>query len=144
MRKILFGLALAVLPQVTIACEIPVPFDLTKIGNADLVLVGEVVSYDEFGIPPSALVTVRVEQVLKGKADESLTLVWNPGLVQYPDSAIATGQVLLGAMAPGHVSETPYIDARPDLPELMQNICGDAWIVPATEAAVAQARAALK
>ena len=128
------------------ACTVLEPFDMAQIDGAELVLVGEVMDYQDLGSPTgAALVTVAVEEVLKGQANGEVTFVWNGGLAQGPHEARARGRVLIGAMEGGRLVVTSRItDKRPDLPSIVQPYCGEVWMQPATARAVAAAREAVE
>lgn len=127
------------------ACTWLEPFDLARIGGADLVLVGRVTGYQTLNeAPGAALVTVEVEQSLKGGMSGEVVLIWNSGMAQGPHESRATGRVLVGAAAVGR-AVTAYIDdPRPDLPAIIQPYCGEVWMLPALDQTVADAREALE
>lgn len=128
------------------ACEVLEPFDMAHIGGADLVLVGTVTDFQDLGTAwGSALVTVTVDEALKGKAKHELTFIWNGGMAQGPDARLATGRVLIGAKKGGRIAvsdRTP--DPRPDLPSIIQPYCGEVWMQPALGATIKAAREALE
>lgn len=146
MRKFMMAVVFGFMPVIGQACTVLTPFEMGQIGGAELVLVGTVTGY----VPvkdswQSALVTVEVEEVLKGRAKGEVTFVWNGGLAQGPHESRAKGRVLIGAMKGGRLvvsDRTP--DARPDLPSIIQPYCGEVWMQPATKTAVAAARKALE
>lgn len=128
------------------ACSVLEPFEMHRIGGADLVLVGTVTDYRDLGTPwGAALVTVTVEEALKGRAAGEITLVWNSGMAQGPHETRARGRVLIGAMRGGRIAVTTRApDARPDLPSIIQPYCGEVWLQPATDRSLAAAREALE
>lgn len=128
------------------ACEVLEPFDLADVGGADLVLVGTVTEYRDLGTAWSAaLITVMVEDVLKGRARGEVTFIWTGGMAQGPDASLATGRVLIGAKKGGRIAVTDRTpDARPDLPSIIQPYCGEVWMRPASGATVRAAREALE
>lgn len=130
----------------TQACAMLEPFEMERIGGADLVLVGTVTDYRDLGTPwGAALVTVTVEEALKGRAAGEITFVWNSGMAQGPHEARARGRVLIGAMRGGRIAVTTQApDARPDLPSIIQPYCGEVWMQPASAQVVAAAREALE
>lgn len=145
MRKLWMVGAAMLMPGAGMACAVLSPVDLAALPGADLVLVGEVTGYEDLPDPDgAALVTLQVEEALKGEASGQVVLVWNSGMAQGPHAARAQGRVVLGAMLPGSASEAAFADARPDLPELAQAMCGEVWMVPATDEALATVRAALE
>lgn len=146
MWKVILTVAAAFGTVPAAACTVLEPFDVAQIGGAELVLVGKVTAYEDLGTPSgAALVTVAVEEVLKGRIKGEVTLVWNGGLAQGPHEARARGRVLIGAMRGGRLVVTSRIhDERPDLPSIVQPYCGEVWMQPATAKAVAAAREALE
>lgn len=130
----------------TAACSVLEPFEMTRIGGADLVLVGEVLSYEDLGTSwGSALVTVAVDEVLKGEVDGEVTFIWNAGMAQGPHEGRAKGRVLIGAMRGGRIAVSDMTpDVRPDLPSIIQPYCGEVWMHPATAERVATAQEALE
>jgi hypothetical protein len=146
MHKILMAVAVALMPGAVGACTWLQPFEMTQIAGADLVLLGEVTGYQDLDTPQgTALVTLQVEEALKGKAKGEMVLVWNSGMAQGPHKARATGRVLLGAMAGGRLAVSTMVpDERPDLPAIVQPLCGEVWMQPATAATVAAARKVLE
>jgi hypothetical protein len=146
MRKIMMAVISGLVPVAGQACTMLTPFEIGQIGGADMVLVGTVTGYAPVeNTWQSALVTVEVEEVLKGRAEGEVTFVWNGGLAQGPHESRAKGSVLIGAMKGGRIAVTTMApDARPDLPSIVQPYCGEVWMQPATAAAVSAARKALE
>ena len=146
MRKLLMAVAAALMPGMGAACTWLEPFDVTQIGGAELVMIAEVTGYQDLGTPQgAALVTVKVEEVLKGAAPGEVVLVWNSGMAQGPHESGAQGRVLIGAMRAGRLAVSTMIaDERPDLPAIVQPLCGRTWMQPATTATVAVARKVLE
>ncbi|MGL4239050.1 hypothetical protein [Tabrizicola sp.] len=146
MRKMMMAVALGMMPVGAEACTYLEPFEMKNIAGAELVVVGEVTGYQDLGSPwGAALVTVQVDDVLKGKAKGEVTFIWNSGMAQGPHESRATGRVLIGAMDGGRIAVSDMApDARPDLPSIVQPYCGEVWMQPATKATVAEARKALE
>ena len=147
MWKVILTLAVLLQASTSAACTLRTPFDMAQIAGAELVVVGKVTGFEVLPVPGlgAALVTVTVEESLKGGLAGEVTLVWNSGMAQSPSESLARGRVLIGAMAGGRIAvsdRTP--DARPDLPSIVQPYCGEAWIRPATPRSVAAAREALE
>lgn len=130
----------------TAACSVLAPFEMAGIGGADLVLVGQVLSYQDLGTPwGAALVTVAVDAVLKGDVVGEVTFIWNAGMAQGPHEGRAKGRVLIGAMRGGRIAVSDMTpDVRPDLPSIIQPYCGEVWMQPATAGAVTAAQEALE
>ena len=146
MRRILLAVATMLAPGMGAACTFLSPFEMTQIGGAELVLVGEVTEYADLGTPwGAALVTIKIEETLKGKAKGKMVLVWNGGMAQGPHQSRATGRVLIGAMEGERIAVSDMApDARPDLPSIVQPYCGEVWMLPASKATIAAARKALE
>lgn len=146
MRKFVMTVAVALMAGPGSACTWLQPFEMTQIAGADLVLVGEVTAYQDLGTPwGAALVTLRVEEVLKGTVPAEVVLIWNAGMAQGPHAARASGRVLVGAMRGGRIAVSDRApDARPDLPSIVQPYCGEVWMQPAAAATVAAAQKVLE
>ncbi|MBL9051671.1 MAG: hypothetical protein JNK19_16285 [Tabrizicola sp.] len=146
MRKFIGVVLLGLLPGTGQACTYLEPFDISQIGGAELVLVGKVTDFMPVENSwQSALVTVEVDEVLKGEARGQITLVWNSGLAQGPHEKRARGRVLIGAMRGGRIAVTDMThDARPDLPKIVQPLCGDVWMQPATAGVIRAAKEELR
>ena len=144
MWKLCLGAAATLLPGTAMACAVMSPFTLSDLAGADIVVAGEVTAFKALPDPDwAALVTVRVDQVQKGEAGGEMVFVWNGGMAQGRSGELARDRVLLGAMAPGTLPGPSFGDGRPDLPRLAQHICGEVWMVPVDEPAMAEARALL-
>jgi hypothetical protein len=144
MRTFMMIVAAALLPETAVACTRLTPFETAQLTGAELVLVGKVTGYDDRSTPAgTALVTVQVDTVLKGSAAGKVVLVWSTaGLAHGPHADGAEGRVLIGAMAGGRIAGGDgEPDIRPDLPAIVQPICGEAWIRPATPELLAEVRA---
>lgn len=129
------------------ACTLRMPFDMAQIGGAELVVVGQVTGFEVLPVPGlgAALVTVAIEESLKGGLAGEVTFVWNSGMAQTPSERVARGRVLIGAKSGGRIAvsdRTP--DARPDLPSIVQPYCGEVWMQKALPALVKAAREALE
>lgn len=146
MRKMMMVVVLGIMPVAGRACTMLAPFEMDQIGGAELVIVGKVTGYQDLGTAwGAALVTVQVEDALKGKAGGEVTFIWNGGMAQGPYETRATGRVLIGAMRGGRIAVSDRApDVRPDLPSIVQPYCGEVWMQPATKATVAEARKALE
>ena len=146
MRSLMMAVVLGVLPAAGGACTYLAPFAMESLPLAELVVVGKVTGYQPLDAPwGAALVTVAVEQALKGDVEAEVTFIWNSGMAQGPHESRTKGLVMIGAMKGGRVAVSAMMpDARPDLPSVVQPYCGDVWIQPATAARVAEAKEALK
>jgi hypothetical protein len=145
MERFLMAMILAALPSMSAACTLLAPFSMDQIGGAEIVVVGRVTGYTPSTTNwNSALVTVDVEEVLKGQVEGEVTFVWNGGLAQGPHESRTTGRVLIGAMNGGRAVNPMQLDERPDLPAIVQPYCGEVWMLPATKASVSDARKMLE
>jgi hypothetical protein len=129
------------------ACTLRTPFDMAQIAGAELVVVGRVTAFEALPVQGlgAALVTVAIEESLKGGLAGEVILVWNGGMAQGPSADLARGRVLIGAMPGGRIAVSDRApDARPDLPSIIQPYCGEVWMQPATRRSVAAAREALE
>lgn len=86
---VLFVLLLTVPPAAALDCDMPTPE--RALAQADLVLVGQVVSEPFFmGAPKRKPYTIRVERVYKGTASTRVTLLHSPNIG--PDIRLQKGQ----------------------------------------------------
>lgn len=147
MRQTVLAFVLAALPIAAGACTVRKPFDITQIAGAEVVVVGQVTGFEAlpsagFG---AALVSVEIEETLKGRMSGAVTFVWNGAMAQAPTPDWARGRVLIGAMRGGRIAVSDRSpDARPDLPSIVQPYCGEVWMQQATNRRVQAAREALE
>jgi hypothetical protein len=135
----------AIAPGIGAACTVLAPFDMGQMAVAELVLVGTVTGYETLNATPgAAMVTIQVEESLKGGLSGEVTLIWNSGMAQGPHESRASGRVLVGAMKPGRKKSDFVQDQRPDLPEIVQPYCGEVWMIKAKKASLAEARKVLE
>lgn len=146
MRKVFLTVLVALAATPGVACTMLEPFRMDQIAGADLVVVGEVTKFEMLeAVWGAALVTVRVDEVLKGRARGEVAFIWTAGMAQGPYPERATGRVLIGATNGGRIAVSTMVpDLRPDLPSIIQPYCGEVWMQPATTEAVAEAREALE
>jgi hypothetical protein len=146
MHKLMMAAVFGTLPVAGQACTYLEPFDMANLPGAELVVVGTVTAYQELGTAwRAALVTVEVEEALKGRALGDITFIWNGGMAQGPHESRANGRVLIGAARGGRIAVSDMApDARPDLPSIVQPYCGEVWMLPATDATVAKAKEVLE
>ncbi len=123
------------------ACLGPRPIDMTEILHADLVVVGRVAEFTAERKGPAqapgggaymktigdAIMTIEVEEILRGEAPERLTAVWpsSSGPGAGPPSSAPSGLHLIGLSAAGALQDRgfqPTFD-RPDLPTVLQPPC---------------------
>src|SRR5688572_5745230 len=68
-------------PHLAHACTIRIPFDIKHIRQADVVFRGKLIRYERVSATPPwpikyGLLTIRVDEVLKGKASGDIQLYW--------------------------------------------------------------------
>jgi hypothetical protein len=146
MWKFTMAAVLGLMPVAGLACSYLEPFEIANIAAAELVVVGKVTEFrmieEAWG---AALVTVRIEDSLKGDLTGEVTFVWNSGMAQGPYEDRTKGTLLIGAAKGGRSPAKDIApDARPDLPSIIQPYCGEVWMLPASAATVAEARKALE
>jgi hypothetical protein len=146
MWKRIVAVALGLMPGAAQACAYLEPFEMGRIEGGDLVVVGEVTGFQMVEeVWGAALVTVDVEEALKGEASGEVTFIWNSGMAMGPHETRAKGRVLIAATKGGRMAAGDLApDARPDLPSIVQPYCGEVWMLPATAAAVTEAREVLE
>lgn len=146
MGKVFQTVMLALVATPGWACEMLEPFRMDQIAGADLVVVGEVTEFKMIeAVWGAALVTVRVDEVLKGRAGGEVEFIWTAGMAQGPYPERAVGSVLIGAMEGGRIVVSSRVpDLRPDLPSIIQPYCGEVWMKPARTDVVAEAKEALE
>jgi hypothetical protein len=146
LRRIATALVIGLTPWTAQACEYLEPFQMGQIAGADLVIVGRVTGFEMIETTwGAALVTVEVEEALKGRLSGEVTFVWNGGTAMGPHPSRAEGILLIGAMKGGRLAQSDRgPDMRPDLPSIIQPYCGEVWMQTATTAVVAEAREALE
>jgi hypothetical protein len=146
MRKLIMAVVLGLIPAAGQACAYLEPFEMANIPAAELVVVGKVTEFrmieETWG---AALVTVKIDDSLKGDLAGEITFVWNSGMAQGPYEDRTKGTLLIGAAKGGRsLAKDIAPDARPDLPSIIQPYCGEVWMLPASAATVAEARKALE
>jgi hypothetical protein len=125
------------------ACRASTPLVVEDIRQADLVFTGRLVRYELVspGRPNSldeyALLTVRVDTVLKGTASGDVQLYWWNSTFGVPKTMEAAGPVLVAATSAAAKSlplrgpsATVFASRRPDLPQILQAPCSSAFILP--------------
>ena len=144
--KMTFPLAIlpiAYAPPSANACLMKAPFYIEDITQADVVFSGTLVRYEMVspGRPDSldeyGLLTVRVDKVLKGEVSGDVQLYWWNSTFGVPRTYEAKGPILIAAIrADGKglplrgPSATVFPTRRPDLLQIMQAPCSDAFILP--------------
>jgi hypothetical protein len=145
-RKMAMAAVFGLMPFAAQSCEYLEPFDISQISGAELVIVGKVTGFQMLDERwAAALVTIEVEDALKGRAFGEVTFVWTGGMAMGPQENRAEGRVLVAAMKGGRIAVTDRVpDLRPDLPSIIQPYCGEVWMQPALPATVKAARKALE
>jgi hypothetical protein len=142
--------------QPAAACMMAAPFQIEDIKAADLVLTGTLVRYERVspGRPDSlddyGLLTIKVDQVLKGSASGEVQLYWWNSTFGVPEKLAFGGPIIVaavGADKPGlplrGPSATVFATKRPDLPQIMQAPCSSAFLLPFTRKSADNIRAIL-
>lgn len=118
------------------ACVVFRDFDETAFLEADLIFIGDLTDYNivtvqgEFHDTELAVLTYRVDQVLKGEAGDKIRLQWPNSTFELPDSMKRIDATLVAAV-PGEAPEAdwtgwlryPSINALTSLPMLHQRPC---------------------
>ena len=123
--------------------------------HADLVVVGRVVEFaaerretammGEFAYTKmigDAVMTIEVEEILRGEAPERLTAAWPPSSGEGPPSSAPSGLHLIGLSAAGALRDRgfqPTFD-RPDLPTVIQPVCRPGLVFAEGSEEAAEAR----
>lgn len=129
--------------QPALACVAFAPFEIEDVRQADVVFSGKLVRYeivspgrpntlDDYG-----LLTVRVDDVLKGNASGEMQLYWWNSTFEIPESIGHPNALLIAAVHADRPSlplrgpsATAYPTRRPDLLHVMQAPCSSAFILP--------------
>lgn len=118
------------------ACVVFRDFDETAFLEADLIFIGDLTDYNivtvqgEFHDTELAVLTYRVDQVLKGEAGDKIRLQWPNSTFQLPDSMKRIDATLVAAV-PGEAPEAdwtgwlryPSTNGLTSLPMLHQRPC---------------------
>jgi hypothetical protein len=150
MRSISFKLAISLLflaiasaPQAASACFTRAPFHIEDVTRADAVFSGRLIRYQLVspGRPDSldeyALLTVRVDKVLKGRVPRDVQLYWWNSTFGVPKTMVRPEPILIAANSATArglplrgPSATVFASRRPDLLQVMQAPCSNAFILP--------------
>lgn len=152
-----FGICAALAGGEAEACRGPSLADPTEILQADLVVVGRVAEFTaerretammgEFAYTKmigDAVMTIEVEEILRGEAPERLTAAWpsSSGPGAGPPSSAPSGLHLVGLSAAGALRDRgfqPTFD-RPDLPTVLQPPCSPGLVFAEGSEEAAEAR----
>jgi len=152
-------MALAMLASASAAraCINIAPFEIEDIRQADAVFTGQLVAYERVspGRPGSlhdyGLLTVRVDEVIKGKVPKKVQLYWWNSTFGLPESLDIETPLLIGAVsAEGQNpplrggSATVFPTRRPDLLQLLQAPCSQAFLLDDTRQNVDNVRTILR
>ena len=131
MRTALVCLALLVCPMAAHACEVPAPFAIEDIRNADAVFAGRLVDY-RLIVPavsaPSeafAVLTFDVDTVIKGQVSDTVQISWRNSTYAVADEWETRVPLLIAAFR--HNSDP----SEPEL-RLLQTMCGPAFALDDT------------
>jgi hypothetical protein len=132
------------------ACRIYHPFRIETVTRADVVFTGRIIRYEL--VTPTiprrgdeyALLTVRVDRVLKGGASGDVQFYWHNSTFEMPRTMEQRNVIVAGVRSdpPGSLTLSPT--SRPDLLMVLQEPCSSAFIVPAAPRNVADVRTILR
>jgi hypothetical protein len=131
----LCALILALLPTAPFACARHVPFVISDLADAPIVLRGQVTGFQAG--PWDGVIVVKVTEVLQGNAPSTVTLLWSspmgevrPEVWDRPTDVILAAALSGVGVGAGHVLISP--------------MCSDANILPDTPENLAAVRAILE
>ena len=134
---------LLLMPNTARACVEYSPFESEDIAMADAIFTAKVARYEI--ISPSTpdalvdygLITVQVEDVFKGTLPQETQLFWRNSTFGMPETLYVSDPALFAVIKADSSqpplrgpSATTYPVARPDLFQIMQAPCSDAFILP--------------
>jgi hypothetical protein len=143
--RLVLGLlsVLLLIPQTANACITSAEFEMEDIKKADAVFSASVLSYEIVspGRPDSledyGLITVRVEESLKGDISGDVQLYWWNSTFALPEDLQLTDPALFAVIAPHKNtlplrggSATTFPSRRPDLLQVLQAPCAGAFMLP--------------
>ncbi len=121
------------------ACVVSVPMEIEDIRQADSVLVGTLERYERVSTDPGAygLLTVRVDEVLKGDLGHEVQLYWWNSTFGVPESRGDEGQPLIIAAIGANSESLPprspaHASPRSEWLQVLQPPCSGAFIFPYT------------
>lgn len=139
------------------ACIDIVPFEIEDIRQADAIFSGKLVRYERVspGRPNSlddyALLTIRVDRVIKGKVAGEVQLYWWNSTFGVPETKEIETPLLIAAVTAKRQilplrggSATVFPTRRPDLLQLMQAPCSSPFLLDDTEQNVENVRMLLR
>ena len=145
------------MPQSAIACRTYAPFQIEDIARADVVFTGQLIRYDlvspgrSNSLDEYALLTVRVDKVLKGNASGDVQLYWWNSTFGVPKKLQRDGRILIAAVSADRTglplrgpSATVFPSRRPDLLQVLQAPCSTAFILIDTAKGEENVRAVLR
>jgi hypothetical protein len=122
------------------ACRITRPLEIDHIRNADTVFTGRLIRYDLVSpqrpqtFPQYALLTVRVDRVLKGRASGDVVLLWLNSTFGFPTRMAFTSVLVaaryddLGLWSPSP-SRDRLLARYPGLMSVLQQACSFPFIL---------------
>lgn len=132
------------------ACIVYNDYDEAAFIEADLIFVGNLTDYNivtiegEWFDQELAILTYRVNEVLKGKAGDTIQLQWWNSTFAFPATMSRYGETLVAANRDGAPErdwtgwlQYPSINALSRLPTVHQSPCSDASISPVAQSDVA-------
>lgn len=133
----------ATAPMPATACWTWTPLHIEDIGQADAIFTGRVIRYELVspGRPNSldeyALLTVRVDKVLRGEIAGDVQLYWWNSTFGVPRTMAFDGPIIIAASGAGRTglplrgpSATVFPSRRPDLLQILQAPCSSPFILP--------------
>jgi hypothetical protein len=129
------------------ACMITQSFKPEMMVNADLVFVGQATSFEAIQGTRSAVLTIAVQDTIKGETENTITALWPVATMLGPFEGRVMSEPMVFAIfaidSPNRSGNKSFEDVRPDLPMIAQPLCHDLWIQPATPDLIADVRKAL-
>jgi hypothetical protein len=143
-------------PNSANACIDIAPFEIEDIRQADAIFGGKIIRYERVspGRPNSlddyGLLTVRVDEVLKGHVRGEVQLYWWNSTFGVPEEEIESSVLIAAVDAKRKMlplrgaSATVFPTRRPDLLQLMQAPCSSPFLLDYTDQTVGNVRKILR
>ena len=139
------------------ACIDFAPLELEDIRHSDAVFTGRVVRYEIVspGVPDTlddyALLTIRVDEAIKGNVAGDVELYWWNSTFDFPEPLRMTEPAAFAAVTADRsslplraASGTVFASRRPELLQLLQAPCSSPFILPASPKALVDIRTILR
>ncbi|MFT4025835.1 MAG: hypothetical protein QM676_03385 [Novosphingobium sp.] len=153
------GVAVFVLlavPYPAQACIDLAPFKIEDIRQADAVFTGKVTRYEIVSpeqpgtLSDYALITVVVQEMIKGQASGEIQLYWHNSTFDLPDPLYVAEPSIFAVVRADRLglplrgpSATTFASRRPDILQILQAPCSGEFILPYSRQGVANIRAIL-